>query len=756
MSNKTDLQANNLVLGTAPAGLLGGLNNVKDALEDKGITVTQSGTNPTFTELVDAIDDASIPDVSATTATASDVAQGKVFINAQGVETTGTGEIVSELGGFAEVEMPASYEKDKTFYSLFSTQQGDMFLVTNSNAYLPSYYLNKGIMQWETILNGAIGLPRFKVFNNGDILFFNTSIGNAIRPQLFKNENKSFSVVDVVNEDGEPISISGTTISTWYSDKDENVYGFSSAYCYVYIRSENVIKQIGMTRQLDSPTIYECDMGVFVFNYGTNSQNRPVYKINLSTKSLDLVFDIGTTIKYFSKMQYIPNVGLVYFASSYNLNRGQSAHYGAAFMGINDSAFSLINENDILDSVDQTFMSSDGHFFVSSSGYNRTSNEHYGLIGLWYFDPSQREFVQLLSDGYYFLGSEDSLSNIFLYTSQIADGVFLFDKSTKTASMCLSAATGSRLSSPQIYRTEHYTFLTSYSSSPKRVYTFDNETKKFILSLEGKIYMGLVVIENEFGVFLSGTSGSAGYGLYKMNEDTLIFDTTLNTSNYDYCCVIPDSKDYCLFVSVYSGFFKYDGSSFTSIAPSGSFSGSDSGFNMKNIRKIETEDGIFIYFDSNLQRAIYFYNGSKSYMSTTTQTGPFGTSSLTNQLVLEGDNVKLLPYGPQAKRAKIFNPKTLSFVEDDNAQYDIYSQNLKYKGYMVTGDGYSRSLLIKGNLSKKLKGVYNSSNAFVYVEQPSNISPSSFYHYAPTYLNIADSFESSTPTHSLLLVFTEE
>ena len=56
MSNKTDLQENNIILGDTPAGLLGGLNKVKRALVDKGFVVEQVGNNPTFTELENAID----------------------------------------------------------------------------------------------------------------------------------------------------------------------------------------------------------------------------------------------------------------------------------------------------------------------------------------------------------------------------------------------------------------------------------------------------------------------------------------------------------------------------------------------------------------------------------------------------------------------------------------------------------------------------------------------------------------------------
>lgn len=56
MSNKTDLQNNNAILGDTPNGLIGGVSKIKNSLNNKGITVEQSGANPTFEELKSAID----------------------------------------------------------------------------------------------------------------------------------------------------------------------------------------------------------------------------------------------------------------------------------------------------------------------------------------------------------------------------------------------------------------------------------------------------------------------------------------------------------------------------------------------------------------------------------------------------------------------------------------------------------------------------------------------------------------------------
>lgn len=55
MSNKSDLQRNNVILGDTPNGLIGGVSRLESALEDKGVQVDKTGNYATFAELENAI-----------------------------------------------------------------------------------------------------------------------------------------------------------------------------------------------------------------------------------------------------------------------------------------------------------------------------------------------------------------------------------------------------------------------------------------------------------------------------------------------------------------------------------------------------------------------------------------------------------------------------------------------------------------------------------------------------------------------------
>lgn len=76
MSNKTDLQRNNVILGDTPNGLIGGVSRIESALEKKNVSVEKAGTYATFSELETAIND-KVTDTYDATATAGDIIKDK-------------------------------------------------------------------------------------------------------------------------------------------------------------------------------------------------------------------------------------------------------------------------------------------------------------------------------------------------------------------------------------------------------------------------------------------------------------------------------------------------------------------------------------------------------------------------------------------------------------------------------------------------------------------------------------------------------
>lgn len=76
MSNKTDLQKNNEILGVTPTGLIGGVSRIESALEKKNVPVEKVGTYATFSELETAIND-KVTDTYDADATENDIMKDK-------------------------------------------------------------------------------------------------------------------------------------------------------------------------------------------------------------------------------------------------------------------------------------------------------------------------------------------------------------------------------------------------------------------------------------------------------------------------------------------------------------------------------------------------------------------------------------------------------------------------------------------------------------------------------------------------------
>ena len=186
MSNKTDLQRNNVILSNSADGLLGGLSKVRNALQDKNVTVPQSGKTPTFDELRDAIE-TGVTDLSDTTAQANDVATGKVFYDKDGKKTEGSGKLAKELTGFDEIDLQEF--AISTIYSFYSSK-GELFISSSNDSKNTRgiFRYDKGSKSFKKVISDSNGYGYNVWFESSDGRIF-TFAGNYGEPIHYYNED---------------------------------------------------------------------------------------------------------------------------------------------------------------------------------------------------------------------------------------------------------------------------------------------------------------------------------------------------------------------------------------------------------------------------------------------------------------------------------------------------------------------------------------------------------------------------------------
>ena len=493
MSNKTDLQRNNVILGDTPNGLIGGVSRIESALEKKNVPVEKAGTYATFYELETAINDKVTDtydadatandiasgktayvngkkitgeyeplDVSDTTATAGDVGKGKIFYNKDGVRTEGVGNISAEIG----IDMIALPEDIKWTSSTNweeafpTTIYGDYFC-TGPGGRL--YKLDKKNKQFIPLTTNTVGKVKYFKFPNEDILFY--YVTTKEKPIYFNAQTKEITYLDYPTN---------TTSFSYMFEYNNRYFLFGENYFYEFIQED--LTFISRSDRLSA------SFGSYNFEQVYSNEN-----------SLLVVYGYSGYLAY------------------YDFEQNKLIELG----GLNNKT--------------NAFYSKSGNLYL----YSRYSS----YKGLLMFDNKTKTLITLFDDGYNYTKYFNTSDNIvYIITSQDYTKVIRYDENTNTITEIEFSAGNSQ----GFYETDDGTVYTySGKSANAGLYYYDTNTNSFVLisGTEGSYSFSLTEFDNV--LYFSSTVNNL-LGFYVVNSDKTIRQL-INTGYNKYCLIKDDT-----------------------------------------------------------------------------------------------------------------------------------------------------------------------------------------------------------------------
>ena len=393
MSNKTDLQRNNVILGDTPNGLIGGVSRIESALEKKNVHVEKAGTYATFSELETAIND-KVTNTYDADATANDIASGKTAY-AKGKKLTGNAQLV----GKSDFSLVKARVSETIFFISPDNLLFNLRNPLNSSIYKDKdiYLFNDAIQDYEKVLDmseyssdyNALGYfniyedLRNNIFITLGKFGSNSSISSGTQLEIVKKFNRQTKHFDTVLTYTLPYNLStGESFKPIFIEVNNKTFlsfegGFYGFYCF----NENT----QLFERVDNLQLTSNNMRYNIIEYNNKyfgSYYAGLFEINIDTLEITELrtYDSGTNTYRNNKLN-------IFGEYLFNLD-----DYGVQVYDTNTQNFEVIYNNTLRPSY---YFAGTGNIYMFNNNYiyyDKSQN----LQGVLLLDPINKTYKQVI------------------------------------------------------------------------------------------------------------------------------------------------------------------------------------------------------------------------------------------------------------------------------------------------------------------------------------------------------------------------
>lgn len=401
-------------------------------------------------------------DVSDTTATAGDVATGKVFYDKDGVKTEGSGNLERQMTSLSEYPLPEEFNalRYTQYIKQYTTKFGDLFVWSEEGSNVDNgfFYLNKKTGEFNKFYSIATSSSfdnaiKFLELENGDAIIY-SHLGGFM-PKFFEKETGIFYETTAL-----PYSTSSI-----FQGKSGKIYALVNNRIFVF---DFELKDFVLLDFKNNYTYMTATPdGIFVNYYSSyNTNPASIYKINENDNSIVLINELVKPNSYsYYQVRYVDGIGTIIDGQSKN-------GVGLAIYDAENNSFNVVDGSESMVGFkwfSSMFFTSDGEIIFSGSD----------MPNYYYWEKQTKTFkdVGIIKTSYNTF-YEDSNGNIFgykTYDTGTQKGVWLFDKENKVFNQ-LSVMQDVYQFFVLEYNNNTY-FASNKSNASLGVFVFNNSTK---------------------------------------------------------------------------------------------------------------------------------------------------------------------------------------------------------------------------------------------------------------------------------------